>query len=166
MWLRTARWTVLTPLDRQETINRVNSAVSDREQGRQWPFVFGYRSSRGESGFAIDPDWMLRGLYRFGITGTVEDSGRDALLVISLRLGLGIMVEAFLVLSCLVLAVGAFAVIVQDSRGGSHIDFSPLWLCLPLLVMVGIGALARAWLAWRTDRFVHFVEGRVIYPTA
>lgn len=160
MWWRSVCWKTVSPLDREEVASRLSDYLATRRHQRRWPFLLGNRYSTSESGFTILPDWLLRNPYRFTVTGRIESDGATSLLI-CLRLGVGVLIEGFVIGGFFVVAAASVAIVVETYNSNGQIDLSPLLLGVPFLVVAVIAILARLWLAWRSHHFVNGIVHRL-----
>ena len=125
----------------------------NRKSNHQWPFFLGNRFSVDDAGFSVSPSLWLRNPYRFSLNGTIERTNSGAI-AICLRLGLGLLIEAFVIGGFALVGLGSVVIIVQSESTSGSTDFSPLLLGVPFLVVLSVAVVTRLWLAWRGSGFV------------
>jgi hypothetical protein len=121
-----------------------------RKERRQWPFLLGNRLEAEESGFIIHPDRVLRDPYRFSVIGVMTD---EFTWRFEVTLGAGVLIEAFVVVGTAVVFLGG-VFIALTSNTGNRLDWSPLLLGTPFVIVVSIGLLSRAWIRMRASDLI------------
>ena len=150
MWWRQACWGLdSVGLQTQEEIEEY---LSVRQRRRAWPFLFGNRYTVSEAGFVISPDLILRNPYRFRLVGQLPRSGQPA--VVCIRLGVGTLIEAFVIGACFLIAIAVVPIIFQSRSASGNADFGAIVLATPLVVGLTISLFVRMWLSWRVTSFV------------
>jgi hypothetical protein len=157
IWFRNFTWLVSSTLSYDDCVDRLKQFAEHRTAKRQWPMSFGTRVRVGD-GFVVFGHSLVNSPYRPAVEARVEaDANGRCRIHGRTTMSVVVWVEAFLLLFAVILGLGFIAAAVQ----GAELSRRPLIAgdaialvgFVPLLVLLAIGASARAWIAWRSLRF-------------
>lgn len=92
----------------------------------------------------------MRDPYRFSVIGVMTD---EFTWRFEVTLGAGVLIEAFVVVGTAVVFLGG-VFIALTSNTGNRLDWSPLLLGTPFVIVVSIGLLSRAWIRMRASDLI------------